>query len=418
MPPLTVSPDRPRMIVDWSVLGYISWFKMRAPDYVAESPLEIEEFARNIAGHLLYLVNRFTPSELVLAVDDSKNWRAPYYDSYYSDAVNFYRVRTEPSGWIVVVDCEFFHVHQHDATEKWFVDKMKKAETAALRLDDLEQYTPFIGGKAPAWLLEEAPDCPPTVWDHPDADGLRLVVPRYKGTRGAAKWDFETPKDEFKKLVRNVARSLAPVLGGRSVRVDWAEGDDVIAAFCLAEPVIPTILVSIDSDLRQLCIPCLGLKIYDPKKAKFTTPTREAARLELLCKLLGGDTSDNIAGVPLVGKPPFSSVDWDEVGGVKNGKTTVKWVREVLQANGDDIGRVLELLDTMATPGPWARNQNLIHLGNIPEALIAQLSAAVAWREPDKTEYTLANFGLSDARILSIANQAAQDRQAAPYGEA
>lgn len=409
--PLDVSPSRPRLVVDWSVLSYIAWFKMRAPDYVAQTPLEIEEYARNVAGHLLYLVSRFTPSELVLAVDDSKNWRAPYYDSYYADAVDFFRVRAEASGWVAIVDSEYFHVHQHEGTEKWFVDKIAKKDRPT-DLGDLEKYTPFYGGKAPKWLIDEAPECPPTVWDHPDADGLRLVVPRYKGGRATSRWDFETPKNEFRDLVRRLAGNIAPVFSGRAVRVDWAEGDDVIAAYCLAEPVIPTVLVSIDSDLRQLCIPCIGLSIFDPKKGRFTTPTREAAALELACKLLGGDTSDNIAGVPLEGRAPFAAVSWDDVGGVTGGKTTVKWVRDALDRHGGDLSAVLSEIDETAETGPWERNQNLVHLGNIPAALMSELEKAVEYRTPEPAKYTLADFGLSDVAVLSIQNQAANDRAA------
>jgi len=409
--PLNVSPEHPRMIVDWSVLAYISWFKMRSPGYIAESPLEIEEFARNIAEYLLYLVHRFTPSELVLAVDDSKNWRASYYETYYKTAIDFYRVRDESSGWIVVLDSECYHVKQHDATEKWFIDKLTKKEYLELKLDDLEKYTPFINGIAPEWLIELAPDCPKTVWEHPDADGLRLIVPKYKGNRGAAKWDFETPKDEWKILTRNLAGNIAPVMTGRAICIDWAEGDDVIAAYCLADTVVPTILVSIDSDLRQLCIPCIGLAIYNPKKTKFTTPTKEAAQLEILCKILGGDTSDNIAGVSIPGRAPFSPVSWDEVGSVKSGKNTVKWVRDLLDS-GKDLQGIRDFLDSMGDLKTLDRNKILVHLGCIPESLMQTLTNAVEFAPPPEPKYKLSDFGLSDAHVLSIQNRAHNDRVA------
>jgi len=411
MQPLNVTQTTPRMVIDWSVLCYIAWYKMKTPGYIALSGLESDEFARNSAGYLLYLSQRFTPSELVIAVDDVHNWRAPYYAGCYETAVDFWRVRSEPHGWYVSFDKKMYHAYQNDATEKWFYDKLAKKDTEALKLDDLDLYTPFLAGRAPEWLVQNYPDAPKTVWEHPDAEGLRRIVPKYKGNRSTSRWDFETPKDEWKVLCRNIAGSLAPLVKGRAVKVDWAEGDDVVAGFCLAEPVVPTILVSTDSDLRQLCIPCLGLAIFNPKAARFVQPTREGAMWELLAKLLGGDSSDNIAGVWLPGKAPFSAVEWEADGTAKNGKSTVDWMRAKIEELGG-VEKVYDWLDINAVKGPWEKNQNLIHLSRIPEALMANIRAAVAWREPDAPKLTWADFGLSDAMVLSIQHQALNDRAA------
>lgn len=411
IPPLDVSVDRPRVVIDYSVLCYLNWFKMRARDYVAQSPLEIEEYARNMATHLHYLNEFLTPSEMILAIDSPANWRAPYYESYYKTACDFWRVRTEPSGWIALIDKVFFHVGKDQYTEKWFVDKMKKADADALNLTDLSVYTPFLKGDAPAWLVEKFPDAPRRIEDHPDYEGLKLVIPRYKGNRANSKWDFETPKSEWRELSRNLAYNLAPVFNARAVQVEWAEGDDIVAAFCLADPLIPTVLVSIDSDLRQLCIPCINLQYFNPKKMKFDTPTAEAARFEMLCKLLGGDDSDNIAGVSFPGKAPFSSVSFDDVGGVKTGKTTVNWVRKILGENGRNYGELYRLLETSSdTPTYW-RNLNLIHLGNIPAALKKTLAAAVAWAPAEPAKYNLAeHFGVIDRVQMAVTHQAKMDR--------
>ena len=412
MQPLKVSESNPRMVIDWSVLCYIAWFKMKTPGYMARTRLEIDEFAMNLAEYMLYLVKRFTPSELVLAVDDDKNWRAPYYDSYYATHVDFYRVRSESHGWIVTFDKVFYHATMNDATEKWFYDKLSKKDSESLMLGDLATYTPFIGGKASDWLTINYPEAPKTVWEHPDADGLRRIVPKYKGTRASSTWSFETPKDEWKILCRNIAGHIAPVMGGRAIRVDYAEGDDIVAAFCLAETVVPTILVSIDSDLRQLCIPCLGLSIFDPKKSRFTQPTREGAMWELACKMLGGDTSDNIFGASLKGSLPFSSVDWNEDGSVKGGKKTVAFVRDLLEKAGNNFPGMYKELNTALDPDSWERNQNLVHLGRIPASLMATLREAVAWREAPTAKYSLIDFGITEASALSITNQATIDRNA------
>ena len=408
--PLDVSKDRPRVVIDWSVLCYLNWFKMRCKDYVAQSPLEIEEYARNMASHLLYITELLTPSEMVLALDGPRNWRTPYYEGYYKTACDFWKIREESSGWYAVIDKVFYHVGKDSFSDKWFVDKLKKDDIDSLNLADLEKYTPFIGGSAPAWLIALYPEAPKTISDHADIEGLRLVIPKYKGTRSASKWDFETPKDEWRELSRNLAYNIAPAFNARAVQVDWAEGDDIVAAFCMAEPIIPTVLVSIDSDLRQLCIPCIGLEYYHPKKMRFDTPTPAAARFELLCKILGGDDSDNIHGVSMPGKAPFSSVSFDEVGGVKNGKTTVNWVRKMLEEKGNDFGAVYRLLETESDTPTFYRNRNLVHLACMPAELKTTLAAAVAWAPVEPAKYKYSDFGLTERAVLSITNQAKLDR--------
>jgi len=413
MPPLNVSTDHPLMVVDWSVLGYINWFKMKARDYIPESNLELVEFTRNIAGHILYLVERFQPAEIIIAMDtlgDASTWRKPYYAGYYKTAVDFFKEYARPHSWFVVVDKTTLHVHQDEMSGKWFVDKPKKAELEGLNLMAADQFLPFIGGSAPAWLLEQYPDAPKRWEDHPDADGLALAVPTYKGTRNLSGWAFETPKDEWKRALFNVGHTLAPMVGGRAVAVDWAEGDDIVARYALSNSPLPVLIVSHDADLRQVCGWNPGAEIFNPMQHKKTTPTRGEAHLELLCKLVGGDTSDNIPGISLPGRAPFSPVEWDAVGGVKSGKNTVKWVRETLAACGGNFGAIMDLLEKESDVATFWRNLNLVFFGCIPEGLMAQVDAALVYRKPDPAPFAWDKYGLSDARILSIKNKANRDR--------
>ena len=65
---------RTRMVIDWSVLMYMNWHKMRSLNFQARTALESAEFARNIVTHALYLVERVQRDQLVLAVDYPQNW--------------------------------------------------------------------------------------------------------------------------------------------------------------------------------------------------------------------------------------------------------------------------------------------------------------------------------------------------------
>ena len=82
---------------------------------------------------------------------------------------------------------------------------------------------------------------------------------------------------------------------GAVVTDDGYEADDWIAD--LARPEYDAIVVSIDKDLNTF----EGWKYNPDKRVKFYV-TNSTAELWLACQMLIGDTSDNIPGIPGVGK--------------------------------------------------------------------------------------------------------------------
>lgn len=409
--------NHPRLVIDWSVLMYMNWHKMRAPDYVAETDKELVEFSRNITAHALYLVHRFRPSELILAVDSTEKpstWRAAVYDSYYSKNVEFWKDMEQPHTWVVSFDRKYYRCSQDQQTELWAFDKLGKDEKIEFTLaieTGSPKYIHWPQGNIPAWILEQYPEAPRNIWEHPDGQALRELVPTYKGNRKTQRWDYETTKAEMKQLGANLAHNLAPVLGGRAVECAPAEGDDIAALFCLAEPGTPTILVTIDQDLQQLAIPCSGLQIFNPVKHTWDTPTADQARYKLAAKILGGDPSDNIAGVILKDREPFSPISFNAEGLVENGKNAEKWLRTTLQGKkcGGDYGKLWDLLEAEQEAGTYTRNFELVFLGCIPEAVKAKALAAIA-APAEASKYSLADFGVGSRLELSQKQMADNDR--------
>lgn len=384
--PPNATRSHPLLVVDWSVICYLNWFKMRTKDYIARSPLELEEYARNLCSYLLYLVERFEPEDLVLAVDAPENWRQGFYDDHYRQFSDFWKNLDDDSTWVVSFDKLFYRVHRDEPTQKWFIDKLRAADVDGMDLDNTDRWTHFAAGKTPDWIREAYPEAPATVQDHPDWEGLAMIVPRYKGNRATSRWDFDTPKAEWREYSRAAAFRLAPMFGGRAVMVDGAEGDDVCAVYLQDHREQDAVLVTIDSDLQQLATSCMFLNIWNPRHMDYAELVPDQIKFETLCKILGGDSADNIAGVSLKNKMPFSTVSWetDKARSPKAGKNTVAWLRKALEAAGTaGYGGVFDKLEKEADPETLSRNLTLVGLTNIPDQLYAAVSAAASYKAPD-----------------------------------
>ena len=128
------------MVVDWSVLMYLNWHKMRSPNFESRTGLELAEFARNISAHALYLVERVKPDVLVLAVDAPKNWRSDVYARYYLHNVDFREYREKAGIWVVQFDRKTYLVTYRQDMGKWEFKKLPKADVLALELEDPTQW--------------------------------------------------------------------------------------------------------------------------------------------------------------------------------------------------------------------------------------------------------------------------------------
>lgn len=379
---------RTRMVIDWSVLMYMNWHKMRSPNFQARTALESAEFARNIVTHALYLVDRVKPDQLVLAVDYPQNWRTGVYSRYYELNAEFFQYLGASRAWVVQFDRKTYLVKYEPAMDKWVYTKLAAKEAEGYRLKDPMEWKKWNRADLVA---------SPTCSESPDWPALDHIIPRYKGNRATSKWEYETTKAEFRSIGANLAFNLAPALGGVAVQVPQAEGDDVCTTWIGMSEGWDTVLVTIDSDLHQLLITNPDLVIFDPKNHTWVDKSAELAAFELTRKLLCGDTSDNICGISLRGKSQTLGP---------------KTAEKLIEDNGGTEG-IWDYLAREADQAPLDRNLELIALNRIPaeirQAIEDKILERMAPTEPG-SHYSLQDFGLTAKDILVTRTAARLDK--------
>ncbi|MFA5407609.1 MAG: hypothetical protein WC343_02435 [Bacilli bacterium] len=379
---------RTRMVIDWSVLMYMNWHKMRSPNFQARTALESAEFARNIVTHALYLVERVKPDQLVLAVDYPQNWRTEVYSRYYETNVEFFQYLGAGRAWVVQFDRKTYLVKYEPTMDKWVYTKLAAKEAEGYKLKDPTEWKKW--GRSDLAGSSSASS-------HQDWPALDHIIPRYKGNRATSKWEYETTKNEFRSIGANLAFNLAPALGGVAVQVPQAEGDDVCATWIHMSKGWDTVLVTIDTDLHQLLITCPDLAIFDPKNHAWVEKSAELAAFELTRKLLCGDTSDNICGISLRGKSQTLGP-----------KTSEKLIED----NGGPDG-IWDYLAREADQAPLDRNLELIALNYIPAEIRQAIEDKIQERldSPETTLYSLQDFGLTAKDLLTTKTAARLDKE-------
>jgi DNA polymerase I len=202
----------------------------------------------------------------------------------------------------------------------------------------------LIKDHAPAYLAASFDLAGPTFRDQLAAD--------YKATRAAM-------PDDLAEQIKWV-HEACEALGVPIVTAAGYEADDVIGTLALrARDRFDVAVVSIDKDFFQLVRP--GLRVYDPREdgawfdesgvvEKFGVKPAQVTDVLALV----GDTSDNVAGVPGIGKK--GAIDLiTQYGGLdaliaRTGELKPK-PREALQAHRDDALRSRELV-TIRTDVP------------------------------------------------------------------
>lgn len=122
------------------------------------------------------------------------------------------------------------------------------------------------------------------------------VYPEYKAHRVKKRTESEVNWDEMYVVINDLSDALRDQFAIKAIKVDRAEGDDVIAAL-VRNSSEKSLIVSSDKDFKQLCIH-KHIDLYDPMKRKmveFGSP--EEIKAELLKHIIRGDDSDNIPSV-------------------------------------------------------------------------------------------------------------------------
>lgn len=134
------------------------------------------------------------------------------------------------------------------------------------------------------------------------------LYPEYKANRKAKEMDEKAiARREALNFSTPLLEELIPLLGMKFLKLQGQEGDDVIHLFTRILDGYRSVVVSEDSDMIQMVRE--AVHIYQPISGRYIEPGNFTSELgypspahALLHKCLTGDSSDNITGVPGVGK--------------------------------------------------------------------------------------------------------------------
>ena len=129
-----------------------------------------------------------------------------------------------------------------------------------------------------------------------------ILDPNYKANRKPLPDDC---RNQFK-----LVREAVSILGMNPLRAEGFEADDLVASYVEAAVAngLAVTIHSVDKDLMQLVDDERGEALYDPLKATMIREAEVVAKFGVLPRQLGdvlalmGDVTDNIPGVPGVGK--------------------------------------------------------------------------------------------------------------------
>lgn len=390
------------LLIDYSVMMHQSWHQMFGDNYVRKFDTEMEEYFYNLARNLLYLKFRIKADKIMIALDAPVNWRKGYIEKYYDSGLVLWRCKSEGlkhDTYYTEIDRTVIKFEKFHATGQWSVTTPVKAEVAKLDFTNSEDYDSI-----PRDMIKSQ-----EVWQV-----MEQKVPYYKAHRAYSEWRGVTPKSEWKKLSYDRAKEFGKLIEATVVTVPYAEGDDVIAGSVFdlsADSDSEVVVCSVDQDLYQLKLVHPNVKFYNPVHHEFKIVSHEDARFKLICKIAGGDGSDNINGVILNGKR-LVEVTYTRDGVVKNGKSTAGIINSLIARNlskGITGSRLYDpaydYLEKNCEDGSFDKNLNCVYLHNIPEKILRNVSnKVIEWKVEDKGDLKFADFGIDKKDRVSIMN--------------
>jgi 5'-3' exonuclease len=368
---------------------------MNADGYEAKSDIEIKEFSRNLTSLVLSLVSRFKPEELIFAMDGPKYWRYRAYDSYYDKHCKMWKEKIDlPPDFKIEnnqkVRKEYFetiYYLQYDKkvySAKWYPELEKFQTTKLKKAERLELNQKIQGGSVGPLGEDDM------------TEGLRDLIPTYKGNRKTSTWNYDTPRRDFKRLMHSIAAQLGKTFEAKVVMAEEAEADDIAYVYHEMNTPNDVIMVTTDSDWHQLLRKGVFLKFFNPAKWEFVEKTPELASGELAVKIMSGDSSDNIAGISLKGKDA----------------TLGKKSAEKLVAKHGAKG-IYQFLATDADPDALKRNYQLVYLPNCPKRVQKAIVKGFDVPAQDISDaLQIEEYGLDTEDVVDIDMQAGYDRKA------
>lgn len=159
------------------------------------------------------------------------------------------------------------------------------------------------------FLVEQNYDKVVVFWDDKDnSSNRKILYPKYKEQRNS--FSDELKEESFYEQRQRVKEYLEEMFV-RQVSLEKNEADDLIAYYCHISDNEEKTIFSGDKDLTQLISD--NVTIYSPNSKRFykSGDTIKLRDIEVphknvkLCKILMGDSSDNIDGIYFLGEKTF-----------------------------------------------------------------------------------------------------------------
>lgn len=399
-----------------SVLWYQAWHAMKEKDVINPSDLELKCFAINLYKKLYYLTQRFHGShtEIVLGID-SREWRSNFFlESHIKTQYSYYRSKSKRE-WVVTGDGNWFHIYFDEEKEMWVKKSPSKALREALNISDLEKWVFFDLGETPSSMVEANPDIFLSVYDCPEWPELNKLI-KYKGGR-ASDWEkkYMTTKKDFKIHAEKLTYNLANTFGLACVKADWAEFDDIANVWNAQSPASNNVIITSDHDLHQEMLRGTFTKVFDARTMQWVEKTKELEILHFLCKLVGGDTSDNLSPITVTFKDKekrLGGVSWtvEDCSIVKGGKNTVKWVENLLAAEGGLAGAHKWLMENQLY-NSYEKNYIMMNLACMPSTVRDSSLKALETMKVGTKEYEMEKYGVEPLDLEELAELAEAARR-------
>jgi len=236
---------------------------------------EKDEIRYRIARKMFELVDMVKPTRIIIACDNRKEgkrnyWREGYLARYYATHTKLQCSRTTLGMYVTY-------------NNAWF---------------------PYEDGVIGGKLTKKA-----TPKDLQDADTalttkeVEAFAPKYKGTRKASEWVFDTSREEMDEIFNEAALDLTGLFPDcRIVDAELAEADD-IAGVLVGMSHQPHTLATVDSDWHQL-IDSPRVTVLDIRGSVpvLVERTPEEVKYDLMVKIVQGDSGDGVAGTWVDGK--------------------------------------------------------------------------------------------------------------------
>jgi 5'-3' exonuclease len=122
------------------------------------------------------------------------------------------------------------------------------------------------------------------------------IYPEYKSQRKAAREKSEIEWDKFFSITKDIKNEMKKFLPFKVISLKNIEADDIVSVLCRKYPEYEKIIVTTDSDYKQLLL-IPNTRLFNPATEKEVKMDRAEIIRFLEQKILTGDKSDNISSV-------------------------------------------------------------------------------------------------------------------------